>query len=147
MRIFIADADEKFLQILSLYLKRRGHEVEIASDALECTFALRVFLPDVVLLDAELLWADGAASEMGKDPLLNEIPVILICDCDPLASCIATSTIRFADWLPKPFPLADLHDRIDSVTVINRPSRQGDTHGGIHHAQNGLALDFQPQKT
>lgn len=113
MRVLIADADEAFLEILQSFLWDRGHEVEIASDGLECLSMLHEFLPAVVLLDRDLLWggADGVIAQMCEDPNLADIPVILVTDDD--RSELPPGNIHRR--LRKPFRLADALACINSI--------------------------------
>ena len=55
MRVLIADGDEVFLEVSQRYLSDRGHKVNIATNGLETVAGLRRNLPDVVVLDRELL--------------------------------------------------------------------------------------------
>lgn len=143
MRILIADADGRFLETLQTYLRRKDHVVEAASDGLECSSAIRDFLPEVLVLDVELLWAEGVTTEMGKDRLLDGIPVILLSDVDPQVSRFEISGLRFADWVAKPFSLNDLLERIEFTVRNSISSSECVGDGGIHHPENGQALDFQ----
>jgi CheY-like chemotaxis protein len=147
MRILIAEADEQHLKILHTFLKRKGHEVKVASDELECSFELRNVLPDVCVLDDELLWVEGVMNEMRKDRSLDKIPVVLISDVDPRISTVSAFRIRFLHWLRKPFPLSELLERIDLAKRDRGISRFFFEVGGFHQAQDSLAIDFQSQKT
>lgn len=56
MRVLFADGDEAFLEVAQRYLSHRGHEVNIATNGLETVARLRRDLPDIVVLERELLW-------------------------------------------------------------------------------------------
>lgn len=116
MRILITDGDEAFLEILQSYLWDRGHEAEVATDGLECIATLRDFVPDVLVLERDLLWGgcDGIMAQMRDDSALSETPVILMADEDPLEEFGHLTNPPLIGWLKKPFTLADLLRQIQS---------------------------------
>jgi DNA-binding NtrC family response regulator len=65
----LADPDEVLLEIVQSFLFDRGHEAEVASNGLECMSWLRQFVPDVLVLDQDLLWggSDGVLARMIDD--------------------------------------------------------------------------------
>jgi DNA-binding response OmpR family regulator len=147
MRILIADADAQHLEILNKYLKRRGHEVKIASVSWECTFELRDFGPDVLVLDRELPWAGEVMTEICGDRSFDGIPIIVISDVDPRVIPVGVEGGCFADWLPKPFSLTVLLERIRFVGRDHSKKGRPICNGGFRQSQNGLTLDFQTQKS
>jgi|GEM_PF-1352359 len=115
MRVLIAESDEAFLTIMQAYLQRFGHQVAISSDGLKCKAILRDFAPDVLVLDCELLWAEGVAAEMANNPVLQTVPAIHVSDQNPTEPSPTAIEFPVAAWLRKPFGLADLRDQIESV--------------------------------
>lgn len=79
MRVLIADGDEVFLGVAQDYLSDCGHEVNLARNGLEAVASLQRGLPNVVVLERELLWggSDGVRAIMKKIPGWSEIPLIL----------------------------------------------------------------------
>lgn len=120
MRILIADFDETYLEILQSYLWDHGYEAEFATSGMECVAVLKDFLPDVLLLERDLLWGggDGVLDEMRKDPRLSNIPVVLISNRRPDFNDPINGNI--AAWLKKPFQLSQL---LDQVTFVTRTQR------------------------
>ncbi len=80
MRVLIADGDIPFLGMLQSFLRDGGHEIEVAADGLGCRSVLRDFVPEVLVIERDLLWggSDGVLAVMRDDPDLVEVPVILI---------------------------------------------------------------------
>lgn len=80
MRVLIGYRDALFLDALQLFLEDCGHETAIATNGLECSGRLNTFVPDIVVLDRDLLWGgyQGVIAKMAEDPLLWETPVIQI---------------------------------------------------------------------
>lgn len=70
MRVLITDGDEGFLEVAQDYPSNCGHEVDIARNGLEAIASLRRGLPNVVVLERELLWggSDGVRALMRKFP-------------------------------------------------------------------------------
>jgi DNA-binding response OmpR family regulator len=126
MRVLLADADEVHLEIVQSFLWDRGHEAEIATDALECLSILREFLPDVLVLDRDLLWggSEGVLAAMHNDPLLPEISVVLTTDGELEEPLIGLARLPLA-CLAKPYRLGDLLWRINTAQA--RPSISAST--------------------
>jgi len=118
MRVLIADGDRALLEILQSYLWDRGHEAEIAADALECIVMLREFAPHVLVLERELLWggSEGVMAAMRGDSRLHQIPVILI--ADKRGGPDSMVDIRLVAWLQKPFRLSDLLGQLASASSL-----------------------------
>jgi DNA-binding response OmpR family regulator len=107
--LLLAESDTDLAEIYRKFLTRHGYVVEIASDGLECLAKLRCLLPDVLILDAEILWGGGdgvlaCLREEGPDG----IPVIL-------TGTVASDCLRGrygslpgVQCLEKPFPLSVL---------------------------------------
>ena len=57
--VLIAEADRDLRDAYVQFLARLGFEIDTAADGLECLSKLRRFLPDVLILDLELLWGGG----------------------------------------------------------------------------------------
>lgn len=115
MRVLIADNDELLLELLQSYLWDAGHEVEFATNGLACIRTLRTFVPDVAVLDGELLWGGcaGVLAGMREDPHLSAIPVILMSDTQDEFDLETNSNI--AAWLRKPYRLKELAQHIAAV--------------------------------
>ena len=121
VRLFIADTDVVWLELLQLWLRDQGNQVEVASDGLACMSVLREFVPDVVVLDRELLWGgcDGVLDQMVSDADLAGIPIILVSDTDPGQDALLKNLPSPDAWLRKPFRLGEL------MTCLSRVSRKG----------------------
>ncbi len=80
MRILIADADRNFLESVQSSLWDRGHDAELATTGLECSAILYRFIPDVLIIERDLLWGgcDGILAKLQDSPELSRIPVIIL---------------------------------------------------------------------
>lgn len=133
MRVLIADGDIPFLGMLQSFLRDGGHEIEVAADGLGCRSVLRNFIPEVLVIERDLLWggSDGVLAVMRDDPDLGEVPVILITNRrgDVRPDWCATPPI--ASSLQKPFRLSALLR--EAAAAI----QQGQTNGfGRAHCQS-----------
>jgi CheY-like chemotaxis protein len=123
VRILIADNDDFLLDTLQSFLWDRGHEAEIAADALECVTVLHEFVPDVLVLADELPWggADGVMACMQDDPTLSRTAVVLLASNGAPESSAASSR----SVLRKPFRLGELLFKLESLAETTRSNRGG----------------------
>lgn len=79
MKIIIIEDDHFFQNFYSIKLKELGYQVEIANDGQEGMDKIKVFLPDLILLDMIMPVKDGfqVLTELKNDPLLSKIPVVV----------------------------------------------------------------------
>jgi DNA-binding response OmpR family regulator len=124
MRVLIADTDEAFVELLLPFFWRHGYGAEIASDGLDCMAILRNLQPDVVVIEAGLLWggSDGVIALMNEDPTLFDIPVIVV--ADSRAEAESGSNLRPIRWLQKPFGLGELLRQIQSAVPRIPPAKR-----------------------
>ena len=80
MRILIAEDEKILVEIYSSFLKKAGHEVDIASDGEQALFRMKEGKPDLVLLDLRMPKKDGfeVLEERANDEELQKIPVIVL---------------------------------------------------------------------
>lgn len=80
-KILVVDDEVGFTKLLKMNLEKTGqYEVRIENESTKALMAAHEFLPDVVLLDIVMPGMDGGdvAAKMQDDPLLREIPVIMM---------------------------------------------------------------------
>jgi len=126
MRILLADGNDVLLDLLESFLRDRGHTVTQARNGLECAVELRRFVPDVVLLERNLLWggSDGIIALMQDRLGPATPPVILMTDRDEGAYDDDSSISLGMESLMKPFRLSALMRAIDrAVGRIQARSR------------------------
>lgn len=117
MRILIADGSELLLDLLESFLRDRGHIVTSARNGLECAMELRRFIPDVVLLERNLLWggSDGVIAMM-QDRLGPAAPpyILMTGRRDESGNGEASSSLG-VETLTKPFRLTALTQALAKV--------------------------------
>src|SRR5262245_30767691 len=79
-RIFLALADEHLREKYRTKLFQEGFAIAAASDGLECIETLRIWTPELLVLDADLPrgGGDGVLAVMNRDPNLVFIPTIVL---------------------------------------------------------------------
>jgi DNA-binding response OmpR family regulator len=79
-RVLITDSDSSLLNIYGEFLRRAGFEVATASDGLECMRKLRVWDPDVVVLELDIPWGGGVGvlDLIRHSVELPDIPVVVL---------------------------------------------------------------------
>lgn len=70
MRILITDGDKKYREQAQAFLWQRGHDARVAADGLECAEILRNYVPEILVLNCDLLWG----GYQGVMALINETP-------------------------------------------------------------------------
>jgi DNA-binding response OmpR family regulator len=137
MRVMIAGTDRNTLISLRAYFSDRGHESEISRNGVECMVGLREFVPDLLIMEFDILWGgcEGVLATMNADPRLTEVPVVLFTETykqlalDTYPKIIARLTHPF-----QPHELRRLNELIDNMDA----ARAVDTSSA---KRNGLTTD------
>jgi PAS domain S-box-containing protein len=82
-KILIADDINQNLTLLSLILKRQGHEIHMAKDGLEAISKFKNIKPDIILMDVQMPKMDGLAATQiiriyERDRNLTKTPIIAL---------------------------------------------------------------------
>jgi CheY-like chemotaxis protein len=83
LRILVVDDNAENARMLKVLLKGEGHEVRIAFDGPEAIEAVKLYKPDVVLLDLALLGMSGVdvATELRRIPELSACLLVAVSGC------------------------------------------------------------------
>ena len=119
-RVFLLDDDELIVSMLARALSREGYQIQFESDPKGVLDKIRMFAPDVVLLDIKLPGANGLE-------LLPEIVgggiasnVIMLTSDDTAESAVKAMKLGAVDYLTKPFNLEEVK------IVVNKVIEKGD---------------------
>ena len=114
--ILVVDDDRVNRTLLARTLSASGHEVGTAENGREALERLRSGSFDVVLLDIVMPELDGMSvlEEMKADPVLRDVPVIMISALDDFDSVVRCIELGAEDYLPKPFDPVLLRARINA---------------------------------
>lgn len=113
-RILVVEDEFDLAELVQIVLESAGFEVTVASDGREAISWLEEHVPDVVLTDFMLPFADGGEviEHVKGDPRLSKVPAILMS-----AAATIRDGIRGDAFLKKPFHPHALLSCIESVLV------------------------------
>ena len=114
--ILIVDDEPFNVDYLEQELEESDYTIVTASNGREALDRVKGEKPDLILLDIMMPVMDGFAvlSELKANPLLRNIPVIVISAMNDLESVVKGIQLGAEDYLPKPFEPTLLHARISA---------------------------------
>ena len=116
-RILVADDDIDFVKILEGRLKQRGYQVAVAQSGEQAINLVRVFHPDLILLDLDMadLPGDVAGLRIRCENRERQIPIVALTGHGDFMSQATTYAMGFADHILKPYEPEDLFRRIEKL--------------------------------
>lgn len=116
--IYLADDEADILDIVGSAIESEGHTVETFEEGTSLLDRVQEQPPDLVLLDINMPGPSGweVRRELRKDPGSADVPVVAVTarGGDGVKGS-AEDALGFADFIRKPFRLADLLDRVEAV--------------------------------
>ena len=102
--VLIADPDRLLLAAYSQHLTQRGASVTTTRTGLECLEKLRQSVPDVLVLEPELLWGggDGVLAMLNEQPSIRPTVVMLLSHNRNRSLLYRTSSFKVDDYQTKP---------------------------------------------
>jgi CheY-like chemotaxis protein len=119
--VLVVDDDPDFVKVTSKVLKSAGHVVTSAPNGAKALSAMRQDRPDLVLLDVMMSYIlDGldVSREMAADPLLKDIPVIMVTSLTAVKGSGMFPNDEYVpvdEWLSKPVDPATLLARVSQA--------------------------------
>ena len=112
--IYIADDEVKIQELIKMFLKKEGYNVEMFSDGETLLKAFKEKEADMLLLDIMMPNMDGLAvcTEIRKS---SNVPIIIISAKDGEADKIAGLMLGSDDYMTKPFSPVELVLRVKSI--------------------------------
>jgi len=112
-KILIFDDDKEILSALESVLDFADWDLVTYSSGKDAINVIEVEKPDLILMDILLDGVDGRdiCISIKKDAALKHIPIILISGQQDAAS-VHTKDFGPNDFLPKPFNIGDLIDKV-----------------------------------
>ena len=112
--ILIVEDEASIAEVVSLYLKRAGYDVQIASDGKQAMNILERQLPDFVILDLMLPEVDGLSlTRWLRDR--SDVPIIMLTARREEIDRIAGLEMGADDYVVKPFSPQELVSRVRAV--------------------------------
>ncbi len=102
-KILLIEDEKLMINLLQKKLTQEKYEVKVALNGEEGLKAMREEKPDIILLDIVMPKMGGfeVMEEMGKDPALKEIPVIIISNSGQPVELDKAKELGAKDWLVK----------------------------------------------
>ena len=125
-RILIIDDDRTIVSGISLFLKKKGYQIDSATNAADAVEKLHNFNADLVLLDMNF-----NIDTSGKDGLLllkniieinSNIPVILMTGWATVQLAVEGMKLGAMDFIAKPWDNSHVLSSIQNLREINKPS-------------------------
>ena len=112
--ILIVEDEASIAEVVSLYLKRAGYEVQIASDGKQAMNILERKIPDFVVLDLMLPEVDGLSlTRWLRDR--SDVPIIMLTARREEIDRITGLEMGADDYVVKPFSPQELVSRVRAV--------------------------------
>lgn len=118
-RVLVVEDDSALAQVIADNLRYEGHIVAVASDGDDAINQLRVFQPDLVLLDIMLPNRNGFEI-CGVIRQRGRVPIIIVSARGQKMDRIHGLKLGADDYLTKPFDLEELLARVQAVLRRSR---------------------------
>jgi len=112
--ILIVEDEPSIAEVVSLYLRRAGYQVQVIPDGRSALRALETQLPDLLILDLMLPGLDGLAiTRWLRDR--SDTPIIMLTARRAETDRIAGLEMGADDYVVKPFSPQELVSRVRAV--------------------------------
>ena len=118
-RIYVIDDDMDLLKVVKSLLLKRGFDVYTFTDWEIATNSMRIFEPQLILLDVFLAGIDGldVCQKLKASPFTRDVPILLF-SAFPRIAETAIHDYGADDFIAKPFEVGDLVKKIHSVLLM-----------------------------
>jgi sigma-B regulation protein RsbU (phosphoserine phosphatase) len=143
--LLVVDDDEFNRDMLSRRLQRDGYTVQNAPNGVEALRLLRAAPFDLVLLDLIMSGLDGyqVLVKMKADPVLREIPVIMLSSLDQESGIARCIEVGAEDYITKPFSPVFLRARIEASLEKKRlRDKERQTYDALLASEKRLAAEL-----
>lgn len=122
----MVDDEPALLRLLKLNLEMEGHEPFLAGDGETAIARIESEQPDVVLLDVMMPALDGwqVLQRISDSSMTKKPKVIVVTAKVGDRNAAKAFELGASDYIPKPFDLTELMDRID--VVLNRSEEEAE---------------------
>ena len=120
--ILIIDDEPIVSEVLGGLLAEEGYDLAFAGSGIEALEKAKETIPDLVLMDIVMPDVDGfeVCRRFRSDPLLAEVPVIMLTGLDDRDSRMRGLESGADDFLTKPFDRTELLARVRTISRLNR---------------------------
>lgn len=113
--ILVVDDEPNIREVVELYLRREGYEVEVAADGAAALAAVEQKIPDLIVLDLMLPGIGGFQVTRALRQSDHDIPIIMLTAKGEEGDKIAGLELGADDYLTKPFSPKELVARVKAV--------------------------------
>jgi len=123
--ILIVDDEPAGRETLDALLSSHGYHLLFAGNGPDALAQAAAHPPDLILLDVMMPEMDGfeVCRRLRADPLLGEVPVIMLTALDDRESRLQGIEAGADDFISKPFDRVELRARVRTITRLNRYRR------------------------
>lgn len=114
-RILVVDDEPNIREVVELYLRREGFEVEVAADGETALTAVERQIPDLIVLDLMLPLVGGLQITRILRQSDYDIPIIMLTAKGEEADKISGLELGADDYVTKPFSPKELVARVKTV--------------------------------
>lgn len=140
--ILIADDNTDITDVLSVYVKKEGHEPVIACDGIEAMEKFKEFTPACVLLDVMMPREDGYEA-LRKIRACSNVPVIMITARGEDFERVMGLDIGADDYIVKPFSPSEVMARVRAVMRrMNMAEAPGETSSDTKIVVGNLTINL-----
>jgi len=120
--ILIVDDEPAMREALGAVLEEEGYALAFAGNGAEALTQAARIIPDLILMDVVMPEMNGieACRRLRADPLLAQVPVIMVTVEDDRASRLAAIEAGADDFVAKPVDVVELLARVRTTTRLNR---------------------------
>jgi pilus assembly protein CpaE len=134
--IVLVDDDRVIQKMVGGFLERTGYQVRKARDGIEALQLIHERVPDLVITDVRMPELNGIelTSRLRKHHRTASVPVLMFSEMGEAHDALAGYAVGADDYLPKPFELAILEAKVQSL--LRRSA------GGAARANRGRVILF-----
>jgi DNA-binding response OmpR family regulator len=116
-RILIVEDDPDILELISLYLRKAGHSVDVLSDGSATLARVRAHPADLIVLDLMLPGMGGLeiCHALRGDPATARLPIIMLTARSDESDRVAGLELGADDYVTKPFSPKELVARVGAL--------------------------------
>lgn len=141
-QILVVDDDPDIIELLQTALCHAGYGVSTAGDGYEALRKLYAVRPALITLDIMMPGVDGLET-LRQIRHFSNVPVIVVSAISELREVIRALDAGAADYVPKPFHLAELLSRVNAVLRRTEVPR---LMNGAVFPRAGISVDIEGRR-
>jgi two-component system alkaline phosphatase synthesis response regulator PhoP len=124
-RLLVLDDEPHIANLVKMSLKHK-FDVEDAYSGEEAYEKIKVWRPDVILLDIMMPGVDGftVCKTLKENPETEDIPIIILSARTQMMDKFKAIDLGADDYVTKPFDPLELENRIESNLILHKLEKQ-----------------------